>query len=92
MRPFQGPITIFMLKRIILAGEITCISPGAKITMTTQDQTTSNILIIITIHFIINPITIIILPTINLILSIINRIFLTMLYNLLSKALHLRKE
>jgi len=75
MQPFQGPITILILKHTILLGEITQISHGAKTIMITQGQITSNILIIITILSIINPITIIILP-------IINKIFLTMLHKL----------
>ena len=58
MRPFQGPITISMLKHTIMAGKITRISHGAKTTITTQDQTiqtTSNIPTIITILPIIKP-------------------------------------
>jgi len=49
MWPFQGPTIIPMQQRIILAGEITQISYGAKTTMTTQGQTTSIIPIIISI-------------------------------------------
>jgi len=66
MRPFQGPITILMLKRTVLAGEITWIPRGTKIIMITHGQTTTNIPIIITILPIINSITITILPIINL--------------------------
>jgi len=79
---------ILTLKRTILAGEITLISHRAKTTMTTQGKNISNIPIIIKLP-IINPITITILPIISL---IINKIFLTMLHNLPSKVLHLRKE
>jgi len=92
MQPFQGPITILMLKRTILAGEVTRISHGGKTTMATHGQTTSNFPIIITVLPIINQITIKLLPIINPILSIINKTFLTMLHNLLSKVLHWRKE
>jgi len=81
-----------MLKQTILAGEITRISRGAKTKMTTQGQITTNIPIIITIFSIINPITIAILPIINLILLIIIQPFLTMLHNLPSKVLYLRKK
>ena len=52
MRPSQGPIIIITLKRTISAGEITRISHGAKIIMTTQGQTiptTSNLPLINTI-------------------------------------------
>jgi len=78
MRPFKGPTIIPMHKRTILVGEITQISYGAKITITTHGQTiqtTSNI----PINFpIINPtfqITIIILPTIHPNFQIINKTF-----------------
>jgi len=52
MQPSQGTTTISMLKRTILAGEITRISRGPKTSMTTQGQTiltTSNLQIINTI-------------------------------------------
>ena len=86
---FSRPQNDSYLKCTILAGESTRISHGTKTTMTTQGQTISNILSIIKILPIINPITIIILPIINI---IINKTFLTMLHNLSSKVLHLRKN
>jgi len=87
-----------LLKRIILNGEITRISHGAKTIMTTQGQiiqTTSNIPIIITIIPIINltfQIIITIFSIINPIFPIINKTFPTKLHNLLSKIpLQIRK-
>jgi len=86
---FLRPQNDSYLKCTILTGEITRIYHGTKITRTTQGQTISNILSIIKILPIINPITITILSIINLIL---NKTFLTMLHNFPSKVLHLGKE
>jgi len=88
---FSSPITIPMLKHTILTEEITRISHGAKVTMTTQSQTiqiTSNIPTRITIFAIINP-TFLIIITILLIINpmflIINKTFPTKLHNFRSK-------
>ena len=95
MRPFQGQTIILTHQRTILAGEITRISHGAKITMTTHGQIMQATSIMPIILPIINPtfsISIIILPTIHLTFQTINRTFPTKLHNPPSRILNKKGE
>ena len=88
---FQGRTIILTHQRTILAGEITLISHGAKITMTIHDQimlATSLMPIILPIINLTFSISIIILLTIHLTFQTINRTFPTKLHNPPSRILN----
>jgi len=83
-----------MHKHTILVGEITRVSHGVKIIMTTHGQTiptASNISIILSIINLTFQTTITV-PTIYPKFQIINKIFPTMLHNLPSRILNLKGE